>query len=31
MLLEELGYNISAEEWSFLNGTHPIYSEEVPL
>ena len=31
MLLEELGYNISTEEWSFLNGKHPIYSEEVPL
>ena len=31
MLLEGLGYNISAEEWSFLNGTHPIYSEEVAL
>lgn len=30
-LLDDLGYNVSDDEWAFLNGSHPIYSEEVPL
>lgn len=28
-LLTDLGYNVSDEEWSYVNGSHPIYSEEV--
>ncbi len=30
-VLEGVGYHVSDEERSFLDGTHPIYSEEVPL
>lgn len=30
-VLEGIGYNLSDEERSFLDGTHPIYSEEVPI
>lgn len=30
-VLEGVGYSLSDEERSFLDGTHPIYSEEVPL
>lgn len=30
-LLEELGYNVSDRERAFIDGTHEIYSEEVPL
>ena len=29
-LLTDLGYNVSDEEWAFVNGSHPLYSEEVP-
>jgi ParB family chromosome partitioning protein len=28
-VLTNLGYNVSDEEWSYVNGSHPIYSEEV--
>jgi ParB family chromosome partitioning protein len=30
-LLSDLGYNVSDEEWELCDGTHPIYSETVPL
>lgn len=30
-LLEQLGYNVSDRERAFIDGTHEIYSEEVPL
>ena len=30
-LLDKLGYSTGDEEWSFITGHHPIYSEEVPL
>lgn len=29
-LLTDLGYNVSDEEWAFINGSHPLYNEEVP-
>ena len=27
--LAEIGYNVSDEEWAFVNGTHPIYKEVI--
>lgn len=30
-LLEQLGYNVSDNERAFIDGSHPIYDEEVPL
>lgn len=30
-LLSELGYNVSEDEWRYVRGEHPIYSEEIPL
>ena len=28
-LLEKLGYNVSQDEWDYVTGHHPIYSEEI--
>lgn len=28
-LLEKLGYNVAQDEWDFITGHHPIYSEEI--
>ena len=30
-ILSDVGYNVSDEEWSIIGGSHPIFSEEVPL
>ncbi len=30
-LLEQLGYNVSDRERAFIDGTHEIYNEEVPI
>lgn len=30
-ILTDVGYNVLDEEWSILGGSHPIFSEEVPL
>ena len=30
-LLTDLGYNVGDDEWQLVNGTHPLYAEEVPI